>query len=494
MGDSSNIIKLNNTDYYFSAAVAAGEVAPTYTPGSSDNISGDLLGLNFSAFGGITLLDSFFAPFNSCSFTLNLPSNGPEQESFRFRANNRNRFLFVLANADKHTALPGTLDNLSQIERATTVSFDGSITSMSNLGSPNGSFNMQAFDCDETYAALLKEKKIAQILPAVDNQKTVGENIADILKLAINSAEIDEDSFKACTEYFQEVHIYPADFSAYDAILFLLPFCLGKIENLDTQLFLYFSKVENKFYLVSPLEALANFTTSEVFYVKDQTGSASKENDFIKPTRGLYLPGNDIMSFNFYEPSFEDTSKNYCNIKYISTGNPYKVGDLGFINIITEIDNFSKTLLSKLNDKYNGEVKLNVPLDPSKIGNNSAVSYKVFKGPYEKEKLERMAKANLYSLFMFENLKLSFITKGQTYRTPGMFVEISRGTLGGEFDTKLLGNWFVTDIKHFIDSKGAYMNEIVCSKPFIVNRPSRDYTLNYNPNPLITGSRGQQLA
>jgi len=464
MVEKNNIITLNNVDYYFGSFVASSEIIPA----SGSAIDGRISSINFAAYGGIGIVDSIFAPFTKLSFTLNVPNNGVENQSnFVFKGNNRNHYNMILARTDTNNVFPSNINALSEAQKATLLSYDGVITNIVSVGGVNNNFSIQEIECGELIECTLKEKKIAQIIPAVDNAKTVSENIADILKLVIPENKIDEQSFLKCTETFTSPFVYPVDFTAYDAIEFLLPFCIGQIKGLDTQLFLQHNSITDRYILRSPLEDLLTFNISERFNIGEQVGSGSQLSDIISRSNGMYFAGNDINSYNFLDVGFNRSNENYVNIKIINSSNPLQSGDLGFIEIEKEIERFTSNILTNLQLNYTNGVKANIPLDTSKIGGNGASNYRVLKGPYDRGQLERIARSQLNSLFIFENMTLSITVPGQVYRTPGTFIEINRSSKGGEFDKKLLGHWYITEIAHTIDSKGVYMNQLLCTKPFI---------------------------
>lgn len=468
MFNDSNIITLNNTDYHFGSFVSSNET----TSISGADIDSRLSLINFAAYGGIGMVDSIFAPFTKLSFTLNVPNNGIENQSnFIFKGNNRNRYNVVLARTDTHKVFPSDINNLSDIQKATLFSYDGIITNIVSIGGVDNGFSIQEIECGELIECILKEKKIAQIIPAVDNAKTVSQNIADILKLVLPPDKVDDssenNSFSKCTERFMSPFVYPVDFTAYDAIEFLLPFCIGQVKGVDTQLFLQHNNIINKFILRSPLEDLLTFNISERFNIGEQVGDLPESSDTISQSNGAYFAGNDINSYSFLDVGFNRSNTNYVNIKIINSSNPFQAGDLGYIKLEEEVEKFTNNILSSLQKNYTKGVKANIPLDSSKIGGDSALNYKVLKGPYERDQLERIARSQLNSLFMFENMTLFLTVPGQVYRTPGEFIEINRSSKGGEFDKKLLGHWYVTEVKHIIDSKGVYMNQLLCTKPFI---------------------------
>lgn len=472
--NTDNNITLNNIDYYFIALASSTETTNATTPTTSPESSFEGAFLDFNSFAGITLTDSLFLPFPELDFALAAPSNGIETlPDFAFKANNKNRFGFSLTRGDTHKGLPLNLKRLSKFQRSNVLNYDGIITSSSSIGSLNGPFSMFNFQCSDILKCRLDEIKISQIIPAVDTSISVGENISRILLRALDPASVDEDSFKKCTERFSDPYTYDTSWSAYTAILFLLPFCLGKTGGLDSPYYLCFDRRNYQWKLADPMDDIINLSVSERFNMGEFSGSGelNKQSNIIKDDsqNSLYMTGNDIMSYTFSEAGYDKSNQNYVNIKVTNSTNPTVIGDSSLVRISDEVNEFDQKILNTVRNKYVNGVKLNVPLDISKIGNDTAVNYKILRGPFDLQVMTRLAKTQLYNTFMFENMLLSITVPGQVYRQPGYFIEVYRSSAGGKFDKKLLGHWYITEVKHVIDSKGVYMNILTCAKPFVAN-------------------------
>ena len=83
----------------------------------------------------------------------------------------------------------------------------------------------------------------------------------------------------------------------------------------------------------------------------------------------------------------------------------------------------------------------------------------------------KVAKSQLYNAFIFQNMFLTFTTDGQPYREPGKFINIQKNlqtnNLGSAYERKIIGQWYVTEVKHIITQEGTYKNVFQCVKPFI---------------------------
>jgi len=64
---------------------------------------------------------------------------------------------------------------------------------------------------------------------------------------------------------------------------------------------------------------------------------------------------------------------------------------------------------------------------------------------------------------MFSNLGISFSTRGLTFRQPGRFFSLARNTKNDrEFDHKIEGQYFITNVVHQFSNKGrSYFNQVV---------------------------------
>lgn len=473
-------ISLNQIEYYFVALASSTEVT-NISQGAAGlgptESAFDATFIEHNAFGSITITDSYFAPFATCDFILNVPNNGPEtQNDFYFRANNKNRFGLSLARKDIIKDPPTNIVSLKEFERANLLNFNGIIGTSTTIGSLNGPYNLQIFECEDIVKCRLEEIKIAQIIPAVDNSISVGENISNILLRVIDPASVDEQSFKACAEKFPISYIYPKDWSAYDAIMFLLPFCISKVGGLDAPFYLNFDRKRYQFRLESPMSSIMEFKVSEKFNIGEYGAGASTQSGGPEPqsvtkdtNTNFYLVGNDISSYTFSEASFNKSNSNYVNIAITNTTDPTSVSIMSYVRLTEESSKFQNQILQPIANKYQKGVRLNIPFDISKIGEDASVNYTMFKGPFSMDVLEKLARTNMYNNFLFENMALSITVPGQVYRQPGYFIEIGRNTAGGQFDRKLLGHWFITEVKHVIDSKGLYTNIITCTKPFVSN-------------------------
>lgn len=150
-----------------------------------------------------------------------------------------------------------------------------------------------------------------------------------------------------------------------------------------------------------------------------------------------------------------------------------------------EVDVFENTFeknLKTYRDNYVNNMK-------GAIGNNPFTSltqnfYRDFNKNYDAQfapnfesKEQRLYKGrnDFLKKALFLNNTLNFSAPGLTMRQAGRFISVDRQTSLPEskFDDKLLGIYFIVNVKHVFRSS-SYKNEITCIKPYIFNDPKNN--------------------
>jgi len=154
---------------------------------------------------------------------------------------------------------------------------------------------------------------------------------------------------------------------------------------------------------------------------------------------------------------------------YVSnTTNATGLNSFEYVDVEEAIVDFNKNIIEPMASHYGGEVRLNVDLDTSKINKQN---YKVLTSVFDNSINVQVAKSQLYNAFIFQNMFLTFTTDGQPYREPGKFINIKKKldkvNTGSAFERKIIGQWYVTEVKHIITGDGKYKNFFQCVKPFI---------------------------
>ena len=470
-------IELNGSAYQFSGGCFSTKTITDNTDTTIEKFI-NIFPLSISVLDFVEYKENLFANFGTSKIASSTIGGGVESTEFPFRfiPNNNNRITYLLSN--EFSTGPYTLNSTFDIgKEQNTLEFNGIIKNSTNLGSDGSIFSLNIYDCESDVQAKLEEIKISStIFNKIDSSKSIAENIKDILSLVLDSKNIDDESFLRCYTKFPENYIYPNNFSALDALNFLLPFNLTNDTNgIITQLFLVYNRVSRKFILISPADAfLDSNTVPEQFTITSQAGAEKDPTEPIaspslfKASNGTVVNSsqNSIDSYTFTDVQFNTSNSKFVTTLITSPTNLTGVNGVK-IKVQDMIREFeSKILTENIQKQYGNKAKLNVDLDNTKL---SDTSYRIFRTPYDMKLSEDVVKAQMYSFFMFENMRLTFSVPGQIYRQPGSVIVIDkdRSSPGGEFDKKLIGHWYVMEVKHVFGNKGTYKNEIHCCKPII---------------------------
>ena len=83
----------------------------------------------------------------------------------------------------------------------------------------------------------------------------------------------------------------------------------------------------------------------------------------------------------------------------------------------------------------------------------------------DKEAINKMGIGNLLNWSLFLNQCLKFEAIGLPLRQTGRFIGVDRASFSdNKMDYKLLGQWFVTNVKHIFNGNGSYNNEVIAVK------------------------------
>ncbi len=107
---------------------------------------------------------------------------------------------------------------------------------------------------------------------------------------------------------------------------------------------------------------------------------------------------------------------------------------------------------------------------PFAVQNNTTrEKFKRYKFPYPVEDGVKMVEAEIHNALTFYNLQATFSNIGASNRVSGKFIDIYTTREEGEnplkAEEKLLGRWFVTEIRHEF-SLDTYSNTIFAAKTY----------------------------
>lgn len=470
----SEVIKLNGRDFNFDCV---------FFNATSDDKNFAMLPISYGAFEFLEITDNIFSPFLECSFgidnPLNFIENTPGDKPFRFSANNRNLCNIQLTPVDTANSED------DDIRKKNSLGIFGVIDEGSIISSENSETSISTYDLIDTKLASLLEVKVGYVYPKIATDKTVSENIRDlILKVHGEDVSVIDKDFnlgKAGGVTITTNYPFPLSYNLYDAINFLLKFNIATVNNIESQLFLKYNYGYNTYSNYSLYDLFNKAETQEVnqetFIIGGKEGpqdtanigesSSTPLNNF---TNNKTLKENIIHNVNFSNVNFNISNQDLVPIYYTTTSNPTNISNLGMVDMSKAMELFETNVLNTPSMKKiygSSQIKLNVHLDESKLGQQN---YKVISTNFNADVNEKVAKAQLYNSFMLQNMSLSFKVKGQPFRQAGSFIILARATdktKGKEFDKKLLGQWLVTQVTHRIN-RTEYETYIQCIKPFTV--------------------------
>jgi len=290
----------------------------------------------------------------------------------------------------------------------------------------------------------------------------------------ISDDEFDEGS---TTVFFSS----PAEFKGIDSLEYLMSrHVSNKNDNFD-QGFLRLERNSLKFTLQSLgnifKSALNNFTQSGTRYLEtfklglyaDNSGDYILENITFTPTNGIFLGKYGIVNNFSFDPMPGQITQSELVTHVVHS---YDYDEKSF-----NIDKERNTINSALS-VYNQ----NYVLPFNKMSYDGAYS-NFFPGEYrlqqkniknvftivQKEADQRLSTGRNKALFsnIFLNNTILFRVPGSTHRQAGRFIGVNREGAQpySDFDSKLLGVYFVTEVKHVFEGN-EYFNELRCVKTY----------------------------
>lgn len=479
----SEVIKLNDTEYEFNC---------TFFNATQGDNSVFLNSVSYNAFEYLEIVDAMFSPFLQCRFAIDNPLNFIEKQPgpnpFTFNSNNRNLCNLSL--------VPVGLKRVNKkIAEQNILKIFGVLNEGAVLSSDKNDASILCFDLIDTKEAALTEQKVGYKYPKINTSLTIGANIKEILKQAhpgVPDSTIFDEKFNLGDVQITTQYLFPLSYTLLDAINFLLPFNIATVNNIESQLFLKYNYDKKKYFNYSVYDFFNNATSSDVnqetFILGGKEGAKGAQTNSAPGGVSKTLKDNILHNVGFSNVNFNVSNTEFLPIYCATTTQPDDINTVKFFDIVEARTLFEDNVLKTESMKsiYGNDILLNVDLDESKT---SQQNYKIIATQFNDSINEKLAKAQLYNSFIFQNMTLNFTVPGQPYRQAGVFINIVRATDtdGKEFDKKLLGQWLVTDVIHRI-VKGTYTTHIQCVKPFKIGTRTEQQT-----QATTTTPEGQQV-
>jgi len=468
----SEIVKFNNRNFIFEC----GAISNRVTNGSPDP---KIIPISYNTIGEIVVNDSLFDPFLDGSITLRTTNNGLESTpvlNFEFFANNDNTISFSIEPED-------TANGEEYVKKHNIVGLRGIICRSDTYGPDTGIGQLHSFQLTDYREAILKQTKLAAIqIPKVDGNYNISQNIdkitREVLNIGVNAGDIESSNYITENDSgsIRFDYVYPNHYNAFDAINFLIPYNITDIGELPIQNILRYNYVYDIFGSIpitqvfqNPYSAESNLETFVIG--EDQSEpipGLNQDRAPSGPNSAVILPDNKINNIAYNNIHFNVSNNDLLPICVMNTTNPLNVTSMVYVDLQEQIKLFDKNIIKdNLSQLYGRDVKLNIDIDFSKT---DKTNYKIINTNFDINTAVKVAKAQLYNSFIFQNMHMTIVTKGQPYREPGKFININKQqnlNTGSAADRKLIGQWLVTEVKHIFTGTGAYTNVIQCVKPFV---------------------------
>lgn len=243
-------------------------------------------------------------------------------------------------------------------------------------------------------------------------------------------------------------------------------------EGLPVQSVLRFNRIDGK-YSLEPIDMIFKdnkVLAKEAFGLGDLTSGTAKAGN--KPTDlpNKNNPPDEKILINEYEGMLKNIN---LTTPMVSYGNEFFVNyavcsddSIGssLDEIVVTLEEVIPTWKKAFVDVFKsagGEVHPFIPLHEMRSDIMKPLSL-----PYDYNHVTNIAKAQIVSNLTFLNLQLTIDNEGDTFRSPGMFVDVFKLQEERASDTKILGRWLITKVHHRF-FKDSYENVIHCAKTYV---------------------------
>ncbi len=462
--DPNHIFPINGTDYFCEFKLKS---ADSYEKEGVGSIN--LIDFTKSSIVSLDIVDSLFEPFTNGSITVNNPFDYIE-DNVQLRGDGKDILEVTLYDAAEPE---GRLKPPPIEERQLKYQFviqdennDVSKTDRSN--------NFKTYTLMDIDYYKLNE--------AVPYGKKYNGKVGDIIKQILEEFGFETHPTKWSAgdhviEKFPEYIIPPAGWRYSDLIKYLLRiYYSGSGETLPVQGILKQQRImpgetTGKFTLQPLTKIFADNKelTQEAFTVADlvdresaNKGGNDNPNNPIDESIPFNIVTGALKNVNLVSPLTRYTNEFFMNYT-VSTHDPQTGVHTKDTIVIEDIkDEWTKAFVEVF--KCVGDMpKPNLYLD-----NKDEHIYKPYVMPFRQHQVKSLAIAQMVSNLLFFNLQLNFDNMGDTNRRTGRFIDVFRlqNDKRGAQDSKLLGRWFITTLRHRF-FKDKYQNVLQCVKPCV---------------------------
>lgn len=399
-----------------------------------------------SAIRGMTLIDNIFEPFLSGTISIANPYDFVEDEYF-IRGDGRDELTIKFKPKE-----PKGKDEF--FEHVFVIVDDGNLSKPTTRAESIKTFNLI---CKHSI-------KFMDLFPY--NKKCVGKIgkiLQDIFKELLGDDKVDMDNWE---EGDFEIEYYPPATHRYiDVLYYLLRLFYAKDGDLNVKGFISWDDISGKYRmdLLSKVYDKHNDNVIEGFALGDLTSKIDTNNPNNPPPGppvGEYIGA--MKNLGYSSPSYEWVNEYFINglvFGYDKILGSHQIRKLEF-----------KDVKKKWSKKFVEPFK-SIGGKPQKFAIENQTTdkkFKRYKFPYDVDDCVKVVEADMINALTFFNLQVSFSNIGNTIRRSGKFIDIfsTRGDTKLKSDEKVLGRWFVTEVRHVFFAD-LYTNQIFATKTYI---------------------------
>jgi hypothetical protein len=407
------------------------------------NSDGQEIEYTKSALRSLSIIESFFNPFVYGSVAVANPYDLFE-DKYILRGDGRDEFSLLIHPEENPD------DKLE---------YTFILTEEANYGNPEvRSENIKKFSFIHKDALPFMDK----IPYSKSFEGKVGELLKDIFKELLGDDMVDEENWEDGD--FTISYIPPLTFRYIDLIFYMMRHYYAKDGDIYVKGFIQYDAEKQKYQLnlLSKIFEKNKDNVMEAFTLSDFADSGETSNQNNPP------PDAEVSEYN----------NGMRNIGYSTP--MYGWNNDYFINTVVHgydpilgIHKMRLTKLKDIEDKWKKKFvesfkSIGGQPKPFVVKNKTTKQkFRHFRSPYPVEDAVKMVEAELYNTLTFYNLRSIFSNLGSSNRHGGKFIDVVKvGDAEQKSDEKLLGRWFVTELRHLFLGDG-YTNDFTCCKTYV---------------------------
>jgi len=421
-----------------------------------------------SAIRGMTLVDNVFEPFENGIISIANPYDFIENDKFFLRGDGRDRIkiYFKLKTDPDERKYDNTFAILDE----------------SNHGNPvTRSSNIKTFK-------LVDEKSIPFMEQIPYNKKYEGK-VGDLIKALfvelLGEQYVNSDEWESGD--FTLTYIPPINWRYIDLLYYLLRSFYMKSGDIHTKAFVNYDHITKKFSFTSIAKLFQENQDPknllDAFALGDLTHGGSDTNNPNNPPTGAEVNKNkpDASPNIGYSTPFYNITNEFFVSRLVHGYDPI-LGETKIKKV--DIYKLKPKWTSKFVDVFKALQGNVLPFIVLNESNKKKFTH--FRLPFPIEDSVKLVEAEMTTAMIFYNLQSSFSNVGDTKRCSGKFVDIysTRGAEIFRSDEKLLGRWFISELRH-VFMGDLYQNQLMCCKTYVgptaVSAPSQPTGNSVNP-------------